>query len=123
MANLRYRNPAGAMAAMAAACAMLACTTAEASACDGKSYSFAISAGQVVSAGGVVVRLDRAKLFDNDPDKYIVSVKDDGSLLADHVLLVQHGSLDFTTKCGTLSIGAERKMFSSGTLSLSWSYF
>ena len=123
MADFRHRNAACAVTVTAAACALLACATADAGACDGKSYSFAISAGQIVSGGGVVVRLDRARLFDNDPDKYIVSVKDDGTLLADHVLLVQHATLDFTTRCGTLSIGGERKMFSNGAVSLNWSYF
>ena len=71
-----------------------------------------------------MVRLDRARLFDNDPDKYIVSVKDDGTLLADHVLLVQHATLDFTTRCGTAvdSVGSGR-CSATGAVSLNWSYF
>nr|WP_321986870.1 hypothetical protein [uncultured Lichenicoccus sp.] len=111
------------VALMTVVCAALASLTTDAAACDGKSYSQGISAGQTVSGGGLVVRLDRARLFDRDLDKYIISVKDDGALLADHVLLVQHGSVDFRTRCGTVSIGAERKMFSNGTLTVSWSYF
>ncbi|WP_428376363.1 hypothetical protein [Lichenicoccus sp.] len=120
----RFRSKlGGAVARTAMASGLLACMTVTAAACDGKSYSLGISAGQTVSGGGLVVRLDRARLFDQDPDKYIISVKDDGTILADHVLLVQHGSVDFRTRCGTVSIGAERKMFGSGTLTVNWSYF
>ena len=123
MAGRIRRGLASAVAPTTAACGLVACMTATAAACDGKSYSQSISAGQTVSGGGLVVRLDRARLFDQDPDKYIISVKDDGSILADHVLVVQHGSVDFHTKCGTVSIGADRKMFGSGPLTVSWSYF
>jgi hypothetical protein len=106
----------------ACAAALLACGGALA--CDGKSYAFNIAVGATVSGGGLVVRLDRAKFIDDTPDKYTISVKDDGEILADHVLLVQRDTVNFKTKCGTLSIGAERKsMFSSGTLALNWSYF
>ena len=92
--------------------------------CDGKSYAFDIDVGENASGGGVVVRLDRAKLLDDDPDKYTISVKDDGKVLADHMMLRQHDSASFMTRCGTLSIGADRKsMFSSGTLAIKWSYF
>jgi hypothetical protein len=109
----------------ALACALstlLAASTA--AACDGKSYSFSIAAGAVVSAGGLSVRLDKAKFLDDIPDKYYISVKDDGELLADHTLLIQRDTVNLKTKCGIVSIGADRKsMFSNGTLALNWSYF
>jgi hypothetical protein len=93
-------------------------------ACDGKSYAFNIAVGANVAGGGLVVRLDKAKFFDEDLDKYYISVKDDGELLADHVLLLQRDTISMKTRCGTVSIGADRKsMFSSGTLALNWSYF
>jgi len=93
-------------------------------ACDGKSYAFDIAVGGNVSGGGVTVRLDKAKFINDTPDKYYISVKDDGEVLADHTLLMQRDSLNFKTRCGTLSIGADRKgMFSAGTLALNWSYF
>jgi hypothetical protein len=93
-------------------------------ACDGKAYEFDIAVGGNVSGGGVTVRLDKAKFIDDTPDKYYISVKDDGAVLADHMLLMQRDSLNFKTRCGTLSIGADRKgVFSHGTLALNWSYF
>jgi len=108
----------------AAACAAALLLARGASACDGKSYTFNIAVGATVSGGGLVVRLDRAKFIDDTPDKYTISVKDDGQILADHVLLVQRDTVNFKTRCGTLSIGADRtSMFSSGTLALNWSYF
>lgn len=95
-----------------------------ASACDGKSYSRDVSSGDVVSGGGLVVRLDRVRLIDATPDKYTISVKDDGQLLADHVVLMQFDSLDFKTSCGTVSVGANRNgVFHHGVVSLGWSYF
>jgi hypothetical protein len=93
-------------------------------ACDGKSYSLDISAGQVVSGGGLAVQLDKLKLFDKAPDKYTISVKDDLDVLADHVVLVQYDTLSFKTRCGTVTIGADRKsMFTHGTITVNWSYF
>jgi hypothetical protein len=45
-------------------------------------------------------------------------------LLADHVILTQYDTLSFKTRCGTVTIGADRKsMFSHGTLVVNWSYF
>lgn len=113
-------NPALRAALLAAA--MLAAAPAQA--CDGKPYSFDIATGQMVSGGGLAVQLDRVRLFDDVPDKYTISVKDDADLLADHVVLVQHDTLSFKTRCGIVTIGADRKsMFHRGTLSLNWSYF
>jgi hypothetical protein len=101
---------------------LLAATSA--SACDGKSYEFNIAVGANVSGGGLIVRLDKAKFTDDTPDKYYISVKDDGQVLADHALLMQRDSINFKTRCGTVSIGADRKsFFSNGTLALNWSYF
>jgi hypothetical protein len=98
--------------------------TGSASACDGKSYSFDIAVGANVSGGGLVVRLDKAKFIDDKPDKYFISVKDDGAVLADHALLMQRDTVSFKTRCGTVSIGADRKsIFSQGELALNWSYF
>ena len=112
------------LSCVAGGCLALLFVATAARACDGKSYAFDIDVGDNVSGGGVVVRLDRAKLLDDDPDKYTISVKDDGKVLADHMVVRQHDSASFTTRCGTLSIGADRKsMFSSGTLALKWSYF
>jgi hypothetical protein len=93
-------------------------------ACDGKSYEFNIAVGANVSGGGLIVRLDKAKFIDDTPDKYYISVKDDGEVLADHALLMQRDTINFKTRCGTVSIGADRKsLFSNGTLALNWSYF
>ena len=95
-----------------------------ASACDGKSYAFSIAVGANVDGGGLTVRLDKAKFIDEKPDKYYVSVKDDGNVLADHAPLKQFDTLSLKTRCGTVSIGADRKsMFSNHTLALTWSYF
>ena len=115
----------GARRAFACACVLSAVlATRTASACDGQSYSFNIAVGSNVSAGGLTVRLDKAKFLDDIPDKYYISVKDDGEVLADHVLLIQRDTVNLKTKCGTISIGADRKsMFSHGTLALNWSYF
>ena len=100
------------------------CTASSARACDGKSYAFDVSVGANVSGGGLVVRLDKVKFIDDTPDKYTISVKDDGEVLADHVVLLQHDTLSFKTKCGSVSIGADRKsFFGHGTLALNWSYF
>jgi hypothetical protein len=93
-------------------------------ACDGRSYTFNIVAGANVSGGGLTVRLDKAKFLDDVPDKYYVSVKDDGVVLADHAVLIQRATITFKTRCGTVSIGADRaSVFSQGTLALNWSYF
>jgi len=98
--------------------------SAAAAACDGKAYSFPISPGAIVEGGGLVVRLDRMKLLDDTPDKYYISVKDDGAVLADHAVLLQYDTLNFKTRCGTVSIGADRKFsFGSKSLSVNWSYF
>jgi hypothetical protein len=100
----------------------LAATTAQA--CDGKSYSFNIAVGEVVSGGGLQVQLNKVKLLDKVPDKYTISVKDDADLLGDHVSLPQHDTVSFKTRCGTVSIGADRaSIFQNGTLKLNWSYF
>jgi hypothetical protein len=99
-------------------------TSTAASACDGKSYTFNVAVGENVSGGGLTVRLDKVKFLDDVPDKYYVSVKDDGTVLADHVLLLQRDTVALKTRCGTVSIGADRKsIFGSGTLALQWSYF
>jgi len=93
-------------------------------ACDGKSYAFDVAVGANVSGGGLVVRLDKVKLIDDTPDKYTISVKDDGAVLADHVVLMQHDTLNFKTRCGSVSIGADRKsLFGHGVLAINWSYF
>jgi len=95
-----------------------------AAACDGRSYTFDIAAGANVSGGGLTVRLDKAKFLSDVPDKYYISVKDDGEILADHALLIQRDTINLKTRCGTVSIGADRaSIFSKGTLALNWSYF
>jgi hypothetical protein len=95
-----------------------------ATACDGRSYTFDIAAGANVSGGGLTVRLDKAKFLADVPDKYYISVKDDGEILVDHALLLQHDTINLKTRCGTVSIGADRaSIFSHGTLALNWSYF
>ncbi len=109
--------------ALLLAAALLLATTA-AQACDGKSYSFNMQAGTVVEGGGLAVRLDKAKFVNDTPDKYYISVKDEGVVLADHVMLAQYDSLNFKTRCGTLAIGADRKFsFSAKLVALNWSYF
>jgi hypothetical protein len=110
---------------LAGACVVLAIlTAASAYACDGRSYAFTIAVGANVSGGGLTVRLDKAKFLDSVPDKYYVSVKDDGEVLADHAVLVQRDTINLKTRCGTVSIGADRaSIFSAGTLALNWSYF
>jgi len=122
---MRLFDPCSLAPAGAAACVLALCLAAgSALACDGKSYEFDIAVGANVSGGGVTVRLDKAKFIDDTPDKYYISVKDDGAVLADHTLLMQRDTVNFKTRCGTLSIGADRKgMFSHGTLALNWSYF
>ncbi len=116
----RLRLPlTGALCALA-----IAAPVGAARACDGKSYSFSIQVGGNVSAGGLTVRLDKAKFINDTPDKYTISVKDDGNMLADGALLVQYDTLKLPTKCGTVSIGADRKgMFAGHTLTITWSYF
>ena len=115
---------AAAHARLASAFALLLLAAGTARACDGKSYSFDLAVGQAVSAGGLAVQLDRIKLLEKDPDKYIVSVKDDDTILADHALLVQYNTLSYKTRCGTVTIGADRKsMFHHSTLTINWSYF
>jgi hypothetical protein len=100
----------------------VACTPA--AACDGKSYTFPIGVGETVSGGGLVIRLDKTKFLNDVPDKYYISIKDDGVVLAIHALLLQHDTITFKTKCGDVSIGADRKsMFSSNSLTLNWGYF
>lgn len=115
-------------AARRAAAALLAAATllplSSALACDGKSYSLNAAPGASVEGGGLVVRLDKAKFIDNVPDKYYISVKDDGQVLADHILLEQYDTVNFKTRCGTVSIGADRKhFFGNGQLNINWSYF
>lgn len=110
---------------LAPVCALaILLATSSAQACDGKSYDFTIAVGSNVSGGGLTVRLDKIKFKDKDPDKYYISVKDEGELLADHILLLQRDTVSFKTKCGTVSIGADRKsLFGGVTLALDWSYF
>ena len=93
-------------------------------ACDGKSYSLDVAVGQIASGGGLQVQLDKIKLLDKTPDKYTISVKDDADVLADHVVLPQYDTVSLKTRCGTVTIGADRKsMFQHGTLTVNWSYF
>ncbi len=93
-------------------------------ACDGNSYSFNVAVGGNASGGGLIVRLDKAKFINDTPDKYYISVKDNGVVLADHVLLRQYDTVTVKTACGNVSIGADRKSFFGGsTLALNWSYF
>ncbi len=106
------------------ALALMLLAAGQATACDGKSYKLPIDIGANVSGGGLTVRLDKAKLSQDDPDKYFVSVKDDGAVLADHAPLRQFDSLDFKTRCGTVSIGIDRAFsFGSSRLAVTWSYF
>jgi hypothetical protein len=117
-------RPATLSAAVRLAAFALLTTSPVAHACDGKSYAFNAAPGASVEGGGLVVRLDKAKFIDSDPDKYYISVKDDGQILADHVLLEQYDTVNFKTRCGTVSIGADRKhFFGNGTLNINWSYF
>jgi hypothetical protein len=118
-ARKRRRSPA-ILAAILAAPAL----APTAQACDGKSYSLDVAVGQIASGGGLAIQLDKVKLLDNIPDKYTISVKDDTDILADHVVLVQYDTLSFKTRCGTVTIGADRKsMFNHSTLTVNWSYF
>jgi hypothetical protein len=117
-------QPVNRQYATLAAIFAVAAMTGTARACDGKSYSFPMTVGQSVNGGGLEVQLNKVKLLDNVPDKYTISVKDEADVLADHMILIQYDTLSFKTRCGTLSIGADRKsMFSHGTLALNWSYF
>jgi len=110
------------LAAAGALAALLAAQAAQA--CDGKAYSLPITPGAIVEGGGVTVRLDKIKFLDDVPDKYFISVKDDGAVLADHAVLLQYDTLNFKTRCGTLSIGADRKFsFGNKSLTMNWSYF
>jgi hypothetical protein len=122
---MQSRAPTRLSPHLACALAALALFAApgRAAACDGRSYDFNITPGATVSGGGVTVRLDQEKLLDDVPDKYYISVKDDGTVLAEDTLLHQHDTVKFKTKCGTLSIGADRAHFFSNTLALTWSYF
>jgi hypothetical protein len=107
-----------------AGAAIIIALAGQARACDGKSYSLDAAVGEIASGGGLAVQVDRLKLYDNVPDKYIISVKDDNDLLADHVVLTQYETLSFKTRCGTVSIGADRKsVFHHSTLTINWSYF
>ena len=111
----------GLVSAAMLAAVFLSCS---AYACDGKNYSFNMNVGEAASGGGFAVQLDKIKLLDKTPDKYTISVKDDLDVLADHVVLVQYDTLSFKTRCGTVTIGADRKsMFSHGTITVNWSYF
>jgi hypothetical protein len=117
----RRRHRASALLAGAAIMIALA---GHARACDGKSYSLDAAVGEIAAGGGLAVQVDRLKLYDNVPDKYVISVKDDNDLLADHVVLTQYETLSFKTRCGTVSIGADRKsVFHHSTLTIKWSYF
>jgi hypothetical protein len=109
-------------ATLAAAATLLLAGSAQA--CDGKSYSLDAAVGQVATGGGLQVQIDKLKLLDNVPDKYTISVKDDADILADHVTLIQYSSLSFKTRCGTVTIGADRKsIFHHSILTVNWSYF
>ena len=110
--------------AVAAAALVVIFAAGKVHACDGKSYSLDVAVGQIASGGGLQVQLNKIKLLDNTPDKYTISVKDDADVLADHVVLVQYDTFSLKTRCGTVSIGADRKsMFQHNTLTVSWSYF
>jgi hypothetical protein len=110
--------------AVSLALSAFAALASPALACDGQSYKLPVSPGEIAAGGGLAVRLDKAKLHDEELDKYWVSVKDEGQVLAEHVLLVQHDSIRLKTRCGEVSIGADRKSIMSGsTLLVSWSYF
>ena len=120
---VRWRPTLSAFAAVIIAVLAIA-PTSPAHACDGKSYALDVAVGQVASGGGLAVQLDKLKLLDNVPDKYTISVKDDGDLLADHLILIQYDTLSFKTRCGTVTIGADRKsIFHHNTLTVNWSYF
>ena len=93
-------------------------------ACDGKGYSLDVAVGQIVTGGGLAVQLDRIKLLDHVPDKYTISVKDGADVLADHVSVAQYDTISLKTRCGTVTIGADRKsMFHHSILTVNWSYF
>jgi hypothetical protein len=93
-------------------------------ACDGKGYSLDVAVGQIATGGGLAVQLDRIKLLDHVPDKYTISVKDDADVLADHVSVAQYDTISLKTRCGMVTIGADRKsMFHHSVLTVNWSYF
>jgi hypothetical protein len=93
-------------------------------ACDGKGYSLDVAVGQIATGGGLAVQLDRIKLLDHVPDKYTISVKDGADVLADHVSVAQYDTISLKTRCGTVTIGADRKsMFHHSVLTVNWSYF
>ncbi len=103
---------------------VMVASTSVGRACDGRSYSVDASVGQIASGGGLEVQIDKLKLRDDVPDSYTISVKDDGQLLADHVILPQFDTVSYKTRCGTVTIGADRKsMFHHSTLTVNWSYF
>ena len=109
---------------LSAALLAILLTPARGYACDGKSYSLDLPVGQIASGGGLQIQLNKVKLLDEDPDKYTISVKDDSDVIADHVVLVQYDTLSLKTRCGTVTIGADRKsMFHKSVLTLNWSYF
>jgi hypothetical protein len=108
----------------ASVAAIFACGAVPALACDGQSYNLTVSPGGIATGGGLAVRLDKAKLYPEELDKYWVSVKDDGQVLVTHALLKQRDTLRLKTRCGEVSIGADRKSILSGsTLTVTWSYF
>jgi hypothetical protein len=101
---------------------LLTCATAMA--CDGKSYSFPIDVGAMVSGGGLSVRLEKADLIEDSRDRYYISVADEGENLADHSILLRLDSLSVKTTCGTVKISVDRKTgFGSDGLVVKWSYF
>jgi|GEM_PF-4312570 hypothetical protein len=100
---------------------LLTCGTALA--CDGKSYSFPIDLGTMVSGGGLTVHLDKAQFNEESPDQYYITVKDEGEVLADYSILLRHDSLALKTDCGILTITADRNgAFGSDGLIVKWSY-
>ena len=110
--------------ALAGAALLMLLASGACRACDGKSYSLDLAIGQIASGGGLAVQLVKMKLRENVPDSYTISVKDDADLLADHVLLEQFDTVSYKTRCGTVTIGADRKsMFHHSILTVNWSYF
>jgi len=93
-------------------------------ACDGKSYSFTIDVGNMVTGGGLSVRLDKADLIEDSPDRYFISVQDAGEDLADHSILLRRDSLNIKTTCGMVQISVDRRsLLGSDGLVVKWSYF
>jgi len=91
-----------------------------AAACSQKSFGAYLSVGEEGGADGLTIVLNKVQFNKEAADVYWITITDEGVVLGSHLKIQQHDSLEFRTRCGIMTIGAERGGGDNVELSVSY---